>query len=64
MELAAQLQLLGIKLDRAMITKIELGLRPVSDIKIIAIADVLKISVQVLFNRSEVLFNQWIKKPE
>lgn len=61
MELAGQLQLLGIRMDRATIAKIELGIRPLSDIEIIAIARVLKTSVNELFVESEVLFNQWIE---
>jgi transcriptional regulator with XRE-family HTH domain len=61
MELAGQLQLLGIRIDRATIAKIELGIRPLSDIEIIAISKVLTINVNELFVESEVLFNQWIE---
>jgi len=61
MELAGQLQLLGIRVDRATIAKIELGIRPLSDIEIIAIGKVLKTNVNKLFGESEVLFNQWIE---
>ena len=61
MELAGQLQLLGIRMDRATIAKIELGIRPLSDIEIIAIGKVLKTNVNKLFGESEVLFNQWIE---
>ena len=61
MELAGQLQLLGIRIDRATIAKIELGIRPLSDIEIIAISRVLKISLSSLFGESEVLFNEWLE---
>ena len=61
MELAGQLQLLGIRVDRATIAKIELGIRPLSDIEIIAIGKVLETNVNELFLESEVLFNQWIE---
>ena len=61
MELASQLQLLGIRIDRPTIAKIELGIRPLSDIEIIAISKVLTINVNELFVESEVLFNQWIE---
>lgn len=59
MELAGQLQLLGIRIDRATIAKIELGIRPLSDIEIIAIAKALKTNVNGLFSESEALFNKW-----
>jgi transcriptional regulator with XRE-family HTH domain len=64
MELAGQLQLLGIRVDRATIAKIELGLRPLSDIEIIAIAKILKTNVNLLFSESEAQFNTWIEHPE
>ena len=64
MELAGQLQLLGIRMDRATIAKIELGLRPLSDIEIIAIAKILKTNVNLLFSESEAQFNTWIEHPE
>ena len=53
MELAAQLQLLGVRIDRPTIAKIELGMRPLSDIEIIAIAKILKISMTSLFEGNE-----------
>jgi transcriptional regulator with XRE-family HTH domain len=61
MELASQLQLLGIKIDRPTIAKIELGIRPLSDIEIIAISKVLKISPNSLFEESEISFNKWLE---
>lgn len=58
MELTAQLQLLGLKIDRTSIAKIESGRRPVSDIEIIAIARVLNVSITSLFKDSSDVFNQ------
>ena len=49
MELAAQLQLLGISIDRSAIAKLESGRRPASDIEIAAIAKVLKVPISWLF---------------
>jgi len=48
-ELAAQLQLLGISIDRSAITKLESGRRPASDIEVAAIAKVLKVPISWLF---------------
>jgi len=53
MELAARLQLLDITIDRSGIAKLELGMRPISDIEIIAIAKILNVSIQWLFEKSE-----------
>ncbi len=58
MELAAQLQLMNINIDRSMIAKIEAGIRPISDIEIVAIAKILKISIPWLFENSEDQLNQ------
>lgn len=58
MELAAQLQLLGITIDRSGIAKLETGKRPASDIEIIAIAKVLKVPISWLFEDSDELFSQ------
>lgn len=57
-KLAAELQLLGIKIDRTSIAKLESGRRPVSDIEIIAIAQILNVSISSLFKDSAELFNQ------
>lgn len=57
MELAAQMQLMGIKIDRSGIAKIELGLRPITDIEIVAIKKILKVPVDWLFQNSKELFN-------
>lgn len=58
MKLAAELQLLGIKIDRTSITKLESGIRPVTDIEIVAIAKILKVEVPQLFKDSDKLFGQ------
>jgi len=52
LELAAQLQLLGITIDRSGIAKMESGRRPASDIEVAAIAKVLKVSIPWLFEES------------
>lgn len=49
MELAARLQVLGIKIDRPAISKLESGIRPVSDIEVAAIAKALKVPIAWLF---------------
>ena len=48
-KLAARLQVLGIRIDRSAIAKIEIGRRPVSDIEIAAIVDTLGIELSCLF---------------
>lgn len=58
MNLATQLQLMGLKIERTGIAKVESGRRPVSDIEIIAIARVLNVSISSLFTDSEALFKQ------
>jgi len=52
-ELAAQLQLLGITIDRSGIAKLESGKRPASDIEVAAIARVLRVSLPWLFEESD-----------
>lgn len=58
MKLAAEMQLLGVKIDRSSIAKIEIGRRPVSDIEIIAIARILNIHISELFEDSNQLFTR------
>ena len=58
MKLAAELQLMGIKIDRSIIAKLESGRRPASDIEIIAIAKLLNVSIPWLFEDSDKLFSQ------
>ena len=57
-KLAAELQLMGIRIDRSMVAKIESGIRPVSDIEIIAIAKVLGVSIHWFFEDSDKLLKQ------
>jgi len=51
MELVARLQVLGIRVDRPAISKLEGGNRPVSDIEIDAIAKALKVPISWLFEK-------------
>ncbi|AKG53120.1 hypothetical protein DGWBC_0436 [Dehalogenimonas sp. WBC-2] len=52
---------MGIKIDRSAIAKIETGRRPVSDIEIAAIADILTIQLPWLFAESRAWFQQQIE---
>ena len=52
MELASQLQLMGVAIDRSGIAKLESGRRPASDIEVAAIAKILKVSIPWLFEES------------
>lgn len=47
-DLAARLQLRGVRVERAAIAKIETGMRPVTDIELRALAEELGVSVQWL----------------
>lgn len=58
MKLAAELQLLGIRIDRSTIAKLESGRRPASDIEIIAIAKILNVSISSLFKDSAELLSK------
>jgi len=51
-ELAARLQVSGIKIDRPAISKLETGNRPVTDIEIVAIARILKVPISWLFEEN------------
>jgi len=44
-DLAARLQILGLKIDQSAVSKIERGRRPVLDLEIVALAKALKVSV-------------------
>jgi transcriptional regulator with XRE-family HTH domain len=48
-KLATRLQVRGIRIDRSAIAKIETGRRPVSDIEIAAIVEILGIELSWLF---------------
>jgi transcriptional regulator with XRE-family HTH domain len=56
LELAAQLQVLGITVDRSGIAKLESGRRPVSDIEVVALCKVLNVALTWLFEGSDEIF--------
>jgi transcriptional regulator with XRE-family HTH domain len=43
-DLAARLQLMGLKIDQSAVSKIEQGYRPVLDLEVVALAKALKVS--------------------
>jgi len=51
-DLVAQLQVLGIKIDQAGLSRLENCNRPVTDIEVAAIAKILKVPVSRLFEES------------
>ena len=53
-QLAGQLQLHGLDLDKNAIQRIEAGKRFVTDIELVYLADVLKVSYDTLLNREEI----------
>jgi len=53
-DLVARLQVLGIGIDQSAISKIEKRQRPVSDIEVVALAKVLKVSVAWLLEGSNI----------
>lgn len=57
MKLAARLQLLGIRIDRSGIAKLESGRRPASDIEVAAIARVLEVPISWFFEDSDDFFS-------
>jgi len=62
MELAAQLQLMGVAIDRSGIAKLESGRRPASDIEVAAIAKVLKVGIPWLFEESNSMLGSFSDK--
>lgn len=48
-DLAARLQIKGLRLDRATISKIETGYREVTDMEVAALAEALGVSINWLF---------------
>lgn len=52
-ELTAKLQLLGLNIDRPMVTRIELKQREVYDYEALAIAKVLNIKIEELFKKND-----------
>lgn len=57
MEVAARLQLLGIRIDRSVIARLESGKRRASDIEVAAIAKVLEVPISWFFGDSDDLFS-------
>jgi transcriptional regulator with XRE-family HTH domain len=47
-DLAARLQLMGLKIDQSAVSKIEQGHRPVLDVEVVALARALKVSASWL----------------
>jgi len=52
-ELAARLQVEGLRIDRAAISKIETGYREVTDVETAAIAGILGVTIAWLFGEGE-----------
>lgn len=50
-ELAARLQVKGLRIDRATISKIETGYREVTDIEAAALSEALGVSISWLFDK-------------
>lgn len=44
-ELAARLQVLGLRVEQSSVSKIEQGLRPVSDVEVMALSKALRVTV-------------------
>ena len=55
LELVARLQVLGMKIDQSIVSKIENGQRPVLDMEVAALAEALKVSVGWLFSEADSL---------
>ena len=51
-DISARLQVIGISLSASSVGKIELGLRPVTDIQLVALAKALKVSTSWLLGES------------
>jgi transcriptional regulator with XRE-family HTH domain len=49
-DLVARLQILGLRVDQSTISKIEQGIRPVSDLEVVALAKALKVSASRLLD--------------
>lgn len=58
-QLATQLQLMGVVIDRSGIAKLESGRRPVSDIEVAAIAKILKVSIPWLYEESNSILDSF-----
>jgi transcriptional regulator with XRE-family HTH domain len=55
-KLATELQLMNIVIDRSAITKIEIGIRPASDVEIAAISRILKVPISLFFEDADNFF--------
>lgn len=51
-DLAARLQVLGLRIDQSAVSKIEQGRRPVLDIEVVALAKALKVSAAWLLEEA------------
>jgi len=51
-DLAARLQLMGLKIDQSAVSKIEQGYRPVLDLEVVALAKALKVSASWLLGEA------------
>jgi transcriptional regulator with XRE-family HTH domain len=52
-DLAARLQLQGLKIDQSAVSKIEQGHRPVLDLEVVALAKALKVSAAWLLGEAD-----------
>lgn len=52
-DLAARLQLMGLKIDQPAISKIEQGNRPVLDLEVVALSKALKVSASWLIGETD-----------
>jgi len=53
-DLAARLQLMGLKIDQPAVSKIEQGRRPVLDLEVVALAKALKVSAAWLLGEVDI----------
>jgi transcriptional regulator with XRE-family HTH domain len=53
LDLLARLQVLGMKIEQPAISKIESGIRPVSDFEVVILAKALNVSVKWLLGEKE-----------
>jgi len=53
LELAARLQLMGLRIDQSAISKIEQGSRPVLDLEVVALSKTLKVSASWLLGEAD-----------
>jgi transcriptional regulator with XRE-family HTH domain len=63
-ELAARLQVLGLEIEQSSISKIEQGLRPVSDIEVMMLSKALKVTVGWLLGGDSTLIPTFKREQE